>query len=43
MAACTLELMKEIVISEIFTNDSELYASPSILINLFDHKHEQNK
>lgn len=42
MAACTLDLMKEIIISETFANDSELYASPPILINLFDHEHEQN-
>lgn len=41
MAACTLDLMKEII-SETFANDSALYASPPILINLFDHEHEQN-
>lgn len=43
MLPCTLDFMKEIIISEIFSNDSELYASPPILLNLCDHEHEQNK
>lgn len=43
MAACTLDFIKEIIISKIFTNDSELYASSPVLLNLFYHEHEQNK